>query len=174
MRGVVSLALALAIPAQIAGGAPFPGRQEVVILTLGVVLATLLGQGLTLGPLIRRLGIADPDAPAREETAVRHAAIRAARARLSALAAHGELRPAELKHLEAKVERGVGVRQDRRARRLGDGTSALLQALAAERETIRQWWNEGRLNENSALRLEAELDLAEMSARGTSGRILGS
>ncbi|HEU4649101.1 MAG TPA: Na+/H+ antiporter [Gemmatimonadales bacterium] len=173
MRGVVSLALALAIPAQTASGMPLPGRQDVVILALGVVLATLIGQGLTLGPLIRRLGIADPGAPAREEAAAREAAIRAGRAKLKALAARGELRLDQLEYLEHQLERGLGVQPDRRATRPDDGTSALLQALAAERETIRQWWNEGRLNENSALRLEAELDLAEMWARGLSGRILG-
>ncbi|HEU4587821.1 MAG TPA: Na+/H+ antiporter [Gemmatimonadales bacterium] len=174
MRGVVSLALALAIPAQTASGMPLPGREDVVILALAVVLATLIGQGLTLGPLIRRLGIADPGAPAREEAAAREAAIRAARAQLDALAAQGALRLDQLEHLEHKLEHGLGVRPDHRAKQPGDGTAALLQALTAERETIRQWWNEGRLNEDSALRLEAELDLAEMSARGISGRILGS
>lgn len=53
MRGVVSLAAALALPAG------FPGRDAVIVLTFAVILGTVLLQGVTLGPLIRRLGLGD-------------------------------------------------------------------------------------------------------------------
>jgi len=69
MRGVVTVATALALPATVVGGGAFPRREEVVLIALLVVLATLVAQGLTLAPLIRRLGVAsevDAQADARE------------------------------------------------------------------------------------------------------------
>src|SRR5439155_25718123 len=59
MRGVVSLATALALPRCIQNGSPFPGRDLILFLTFIVILATLVVQGLSLPPLIRRLGIED-------------------------------------------------------------------------------------------------------------------
>src|SRR3712207_1035044 len=59
MRGVVSLAAALALPAE------FPGRDTILFLAFCAILATLVLQGTTLGPLIRRLGVSEPgDEPA--------------------------------------------------------------------------------------------------------------
>lgn len=57
MRGVVSLAVALSIPRLTNAGQPFPGRDLIVFVTFVVVLVTLVGQGLTLPALIRRLGV---------------------------------------------------------------------------------------------------------------------
>jgi CPA1 family monovalent cation:H+ antiporter len=54
MRGAVSLAAALALPQD------FPDRDLVVFLAFAVIVATLIGQGLTLPPLIRRLGVVTP------------------------------------------------------------------------------------------------------------------
>jgi len=53
MRGIVSLAAALALPLTTAAGAPFPFRAEIILITFSVILATLVLQGLSLGPLIR-------------------------------------------------------------------------------------------------------------------------
>jgi CPA1 family monovalent cation:H+ antiporter len=58
MRGVVTVATALALPQAVDDGAPFPGRGRVILVALLVVIGTLLVQGLTLAPLIRRLGVA--------------------------------------------------------------------------------------------------------------------
>jgi Na+/H+ antiporter len=57
MRGIVSLAAALALPLTLPGGAPFPHRDLIIFATFVVILATLVGQGLTLAPLIRRLKV---------------------------------------------------------------------------------------------------------------------
>jgi CPA1 family monovalent cation:H+ antiporter len=68
MRGVVSLTLALALPLTLPGGAPFPAREALVIVTVTVIVFTLLAQGLSLPWLIRRLGLGtDPEL--REEEA---------------------------------------------------------------------------------------------------------
>ena len=57
MRGVVSLAAAMAIPATISNGDKFPDRELIQFLTFWVIFATLVGQGLTLPLVIRLLGI---------------------------------------------------------------------------------------------------------------------
>ena len=67
MRGVVSLAAALSIPALIAQGQPFPYRNLILIITFVVILVTLVFQGLTLPWLIRKLKIQDPDAEAHQQ-----------------------------------------------------------------------------------------------------------
>lgn len=59
MRGVVSLAAALAIPEFTRDGTPFPYRGMLLAITFGVVLGTLFIQGLTLAPLLRWLGLTD-------------------------------------------------------------------------------------------------------------------
>ncbi len=58
MRGVVTVATALALPTTLESGRAFPARDEVVVVALLVVVATLVAQGLTLTPLIRKLGVA--------------------------------------------------------------------------------------------------------------------
>src|SRR6266567_1965340 len=59
MRGVVSLAAALALPLTLGNGSAFPGRDLLLFLTFIVILATLVVQGLSLPPIIRWLGIED-------------------------------------------------------------------------------------------------------------------
>jgi len=71
LRGAVSLVLALSIPFATANGAPFPGRDVVIFLTFAVILVTLVGQGLTLGPLIRWLALEPDQIEAREEAEAR-------------------------------------------------------------------------------------------------------
>ena len=60
MRGVVSLAAALALPLTTSAGAPFPYRDLIVFFTFWVIFGTLVGQGLTLPLLIRGLGVTAP------------------------------------------------------------------------------------------------------------------
>ena len=74
MRGVVSLAAALAIPKLTAAGEAFPARDLIVFLTFWVIFATLVGQGMTLPLLIRLLGVnqrADPDELRKTQGGVR-------------------------------------------------------------------------------------------------------
>ncbi|WP_327711562.1 Na+/H+ antiporter [Streptomyces sp. NBC_00464] len=78
MRGVASVALALAIPLETDDGKPFPGRDEIVFIAFSVIMVTLVFQGLTLPWLVRKLRVkADLDA---EEALERELAIRAAKA----------------------------------------------------------------------------------------------
>ncbi|WP_043729729.1 Na+/H+ antiporter [Streptomyces zinciresistens] len=78
MRGVASVALALAIPLETDAGTPFPDRDEIVFIAFGVIMGTLVLQGLTLPRLVRRLGVrADSE---RERDFEKQLAVRAARA----------------------------------------------------------------------------------------------
>src|SRR5882672_6759593 len=57
VRGVVSLAAALAIPYALANGQPFPHRELIQYVTFGVIIVTLVGQGLMLPAVVRWLGL---------------------------------------------------------------------------------------------------------------------
>lgn len=71
MRGVVSLAAALAIPFTGRGSEPFPNRDLIIFLTFFVIFATLVVQGLTLRPLIRWLGLKADDKAHEDELKAR-------------------------------------------------------------------------------------------------------
>jgi len=58
-RGVITLAAAFALPLTVDGGQPLPGRELLLLCAYLVVLVTLVGQGLTFGPLLRLLGLRD-------------------------------------------------------------------------------------------------------------------
>ncbi|OKS87327.1 Na+/H+ antiporter [Mucilaginibacter polytrichastri] len=55
MRGIVSLAIAIGLPITLSSGSPFPQRSAIILISVIVVLFTLIGQGLSLPWLVRRL-----------------------------------------------------------------------------------------------------------------------
>jgi CPA1 family monovalent cation:H+ antiporter len=81
MRGGLSLAAALALPLTLMDGAPFPQRDQVIFFTFGVILVTLVGQGLSLGPIIGLLGLQRDGALEREHALAHLVAARGARCR---------------------------------------------------------------------------------------------
>ena len=78
MRGVISLAAAVALPQVLASGAPFQQRNMIIFLAFSVILVTLVLQGLTLPPLIRALGLAGSGTSGAEEKEARRAMAEAA------------------------------------------------------------------------------------------------
>jgi monovalent cation/hydrogen antiporter len=168
VRGVVSLAAALAIPLTTEIGAPFPYRNLILFITFGVIVVTLVGQGLLLPGVVRWLGLGSHAADEREreyqaELAARSAALKVAQGRLEELAANRGISPEVLAILRA--------RHDYRAGRLPDPTSnedpALAAAelrselIAAEREYIFRLLQEGRITDEARRRIERDLDLEE-------------
>ncbi|MEV5547661.1 Na+/H+ antiporter [Streptomyces sp. NPDC052309] len=110
MRGVASVALALAIPLKTDDGSAFPNREEIIFVAFGVIMGTLLVQGLTLPWLVNRLGVrADTE---REKEFERELAVRAAKAakrRLREIEAVEEL-PEELSEQMLRRAFDIGVR----------------------------------------------------------------
>src|SRR5215211_5717518 len=104
MRGAVSLTVALALPLTTAAGGPFPGRDLIVFLTFVVILATLVGQGLSLPALIRRLQISDGGADADEELHARLVATKAALGQIDALADEDWTRDETVERIRAWYE----------------------------------------------------------------------
>lgn len=61
MRGIVSLAIAIGLPTTLGDGSPFPERNAIIFISVVVVLFTLIGQGLTLPWIVRKLNINQPE-----------------------------------------------------------------------------------------------------------------
>jgi Na+/H+ antiporter len=168
MRGSVALAAALAIPLATDAGAAFPRRDLLIFLAFAVILVTLVGQGLTLGPLIHRLGVRDDGAEQQEEVHARVRIAEAALARLDEIAGNGWAR-------EDTIERVRGMYDYRRrrfsARADGDGTSyeertdlylrLMYELFDAQREELLALRDRREISDEVRRRVERELDLEE-------------
>jgi CPA1 family monovalent cation:H+ antiporter len=171
IRGVVSLAAALAVPLTTAAGAPFPHRDLILVITFGVILLTLVGQGLLLPSVVRWLGLARHSADERRreretELTARAEALAASQRRLEELTAEGRFSREVLATLRARHAYRAG----RLPRNTADGleTTPIAADLAtelitAERAYIYQLLRDGRLTDEGRRRIERELDLEEAS-----------
>jgi CPA1 family monovalent cation:H+ antiporter len=110
MRGVASVALVLAVPLKTDDGSPFPDRDEMVFIAFGVIIATLVLQGLTLPWLVRRLGVrADSEREKEFEKELAVRAAKAARRRLREIEQVEEL-PEELAEQMMRRAFDIGIR----------------------------------------------------------------
>ena len=171
VRGVVSLAAALAIPLTIGSGAPFPYRDLILFVTFGVIILTLIGQGLVLPVVIRwlRLGAntkREHEEERKAELAARHAAIEAAQRRLTELTDERKLSDGMFTLLRARHE----VRSAQSPLDLAEGHDAVMlsvelrtELIVAERQTLHQLYRAGKITDESRRRIERELDLEEES-----------
>lgn len=173
IRGVVSLAAALSIPIE-ANGMVFPDRGLVLLATFAVILATLVGQGLTLPYVISCLGIAEygkkeADLDKRREIAARLASIDAALARLDTL--EGAISAPETvsalrRRNEDRRAYFVAACRDVAHGDLSNAAAALqLQFLDAERQSIGELYYRGEINDEARRRIERELDLEDSRIR---------
>jgi CPA1 family monovalent cation:H+ antiporter len=176
MRGAVSLAAALAIPLTTQDGTPFPGRDIVIFVTFCVIFVTLVGQGLTLQPLIWWLDIHDDGASEKEEAKARLFAAEAALDRIEELADEDwvyddtaermrglygyRLRRFAARHSGPAGENEDGEEEDLEAR------SAAFQRfrrelLGAERDAVLRLRSEGKIGDEVMRRIERDLDLED-------------
>jgi monovalent cation/hydrogen antiporter len=164
MRGVVSLAAALSLPVDL------PQRDLLIFLTFSVILATLVGQGLTLPLVIRKLGVAADGGDAHEEAHVRMAAAEAAVARLEELATewpgHLELIDSlraqythRSQHLDELHEEGPWTDAEQE---LIDHRQIRRAVIDAERETIIRMRDGGAVSDEAFRAVERDLDLEEV------------
>jgi monovalent cation/hydrogen antiporter len=167
MRGVVSLALALAIPTEVAGGGPFPERNLVVFLSFSVIVVTLIGQGLTLPPLVSRLGVVEPEGglaadPGRALARLTEVAI----AHLDALDPEADRVPPELldrlrERYRARLAHLDQQRDDGGQDGAGAYAELVHELLHAQREELRRLREAGEVTPEVARRLHHDLDLEE-------------
>jgi CPA1 family monovalent cation:H+ antiporter len=168
MRGSVSLAAALAIPLTTDAGAPFPERDLIVFLAFVVIFVTLVGQGLSLAPLIERLGLQDDGMEEQEERVARQRVAEAGIGRIDELGEPDWISP-------ESVQRARNV-LDYRARRFGaladgdgdgyeertDAWRRLMYDLYdAQREELVQLRNRGAISDEVRRKIERDLDLEE-------------
>jgi len=169
VRGVVSLAAALAIPLTTSAGAPFPDRDLILFITFGIIVVTLVGQGLVLPTVARWLGLGrhaadERDREQKAELAARSDALAAAQRRLEKLAADNRISSEVLGILRARHDyRFGGLPKDAVGGRDPAAAAANLRSdlIALEREYIYQLLRDGRITDEARRRIERELDLEE-------------
>jgi len=164
-RGVVPLAAALSIPLTSASGAPLPRRDLILAIATAVIVISLIVQGLTLEPLVRRAGIARPDAARHEETIARLRLAEAALARLDELAAGDCASDDVIDRARARLQARIG-----HTRTSLDGTRApepdgltdrelRRDLVAAENAELARLYDDGTISQATRQRLQRGLDL---------------
>ncbi|MEO8632490.1 MAG: Na+/H+ antiporter [Chloroflexota bacterium] len=162
LRGVVSLAAALALPID------FPERPLILFLVFAVILVTLVGQGLTLPLVIKKLGLAPDGDAAHDEVHARSLTTEAALARIE------ELREKWPDHLELvdqlRDRYAHRARHDEKHHEDGDAAEQELlehglirrEVIAAERQAAQELHERGVITDVVLRRIERDLDLEEL------------
>jgi monovalent cation/hydrogen antiporter len=170
MRGAVSLAAALALPLTTDAGDAFPNRDLIVFLTFGVILGTLVCQGLTLPALIKVLHLEEDGLAEKEEAKARIKAAQAALSRLDEVESEGWANDDTIERM-----RGLyGFRVNRFRERFDpDGDGALeerslsyqrlrRELLDAEREAVADLRRRQLIDDEIARRVTRDLDLEDL------------
>ncbi len=169
MRGVIALAAAISLPHTLADGTPFPHRNLIVFLTFSVIVVTLVGQGLSLPPLIRILGLHTTEGIGPEERRARRVILETALKQVVAIRERDAERFADVyddiaQHYRARLNAARGEGGDEH------GTGAAhaqryeevwRELLRVERDTAIELRNGGRISDEVLRRLLNELDLSE-------------
>jgi len=169
MRGIVTLAAALALPMTTSTGAPFPFRTEIILISFTVILVTLVLQGLSLPPIIRLLHLEEEQGLEEEETLAREHAATAALNRLDQVVGENwatseqveRVRLRYSRRLERFARAGLAEQQD------ANGTNEAIQrlqheTLTAERIALIGLRNDGTISDEVLHHLEQELDVAAL------------
>ena len=159
MRGIVTLAAALALPAELNGRA-FPFRDLIVLTAFAVVLGTLVMQGLTLRPLLRALDLNEEDPVAQEAAMARDLALQAALATLDR--DRSEAARSVWEELAAHLHGSSGEPEEASA----DHTELHSRALAAARQVIFDLRATDEIGDDAFHQLEEEFDWIEMGSGG--------
>ena len=185
MRGGDSLVIALALPLTTSAGAPFPARELIIFLTFAVIFDTLVLQGLTLKPLLRRLRLSDGGELYNEEAHARRVAaeaglkqlehesehgdgvdpdaVRILRHRYSARVARWSARDREVHGAEDPEHRALAERDGTGAERQATGHRRLSRAIIeAERLALIRLRDSGAIGDEVLRRVQRDLDLETM------------
>jgi CPA1 family monovalent cation:H+ antiporter len=164
MRGIVSLAAALALPIALADGTPFAHRDVIIFFTFVIIAVTLVLQGLTLPALIRRLRVGIDWSLREEQENARNTMSKAAIAAIDALAQQEGVAPdlagrisAEFaeKNAAGDAHASTSANHAELARRLRHA------AINAERQELIRIWRGNQISDDVLHEFEEELDYKE-------------
>lgn len=169
-RGAISLALALSVPATLDSGRPFPDRDTIVFVTCGVILITLIAQGLALPAVVRWARLPHDEAVTEELHLAQTRASEEALDALPHLAAELDTDPAvtdrvrqEFEQHLAFVRAHAGQTDDDPALQHAEQYAALrLAAIDHKRSTMLRLRDEQRIDDTVLRQLQAALDVEEM------------
>jgi len=169
MRGVVSLAAALALPLTVADGQPFPFRHVILCLTFAVIFVTLVLQGLTLPWIARKLKVDEPEdyqseADAREE--MLRDVINEINREIERGVSTEERESLELwrGHYEdrlMRIRRRFVLNQTLQAGLLAKERAIYPRLMQHAREHLRRMRDEGRISEEVRRKIEYDFDMEE-------------
>jgi Na+/H+ antiporter len=169
MRGAVSLAAALAVPLHV------PGRPQIIFLSFALILITLVGQGLSLPFVIRKLRLEEPRRWSDEEAVARMEAAQAALDRLDEMEKENRADESQLKRLRdlyrarfrmcQAVLGGEDPETAAREQRIADYGELRRELIGTERETLLDLQSAERLRNATTRQIERDLDLEEARIR---------
>jgi CPA1 family monovalent cation:H+ antiporter len=163
MRGVVSMATALALPRVVASGAPFPYRTEVILVAMCVIVLTLLVQGLTLRPIVRALKFEPERTHLAEERLARQEATRRGAEALEDLSHEDWVDPRDVEALRVEV-RDRALSSEEQGGSFAGRRRLRLAMISAERRMLIRLRNEDAISDEVLRALEQELDLEAVRA----------
>jgi len=165
MRGIVSLAAALALPITMENEAPFPQRDLIIFLTFVVIAVTLVVQGLSLAPLIRRLKVGRDWSLQEEGQRAKFALGKAAIAAIDVLAVKEDIPDELAERIRAEFAEKItiGVPQGLVLSRGGADQARRLReaAIKAERQELLRIWRENQISDDVLHQIEKDLDYQE-------------
>ncbi len=163
MRGVVSLATALALPHLVASGAPFPHRTEIILVAMCVIVLTLLVQGLSLAPIVRAMRFEPEQIHRAEERLARREATRRGAEALEDLSHESWVDARDVEALRAELRDRVRMTEQQGGSYAGRRRLRLAM-IDAERRMLIRLRNEDAISDDVLHSLEQELDLEAVRA----------
>ncbi len=164
LRGAVSLAAALAIPLSLPNGAPFPDRDLIIFVTFSVILVTLVGGGLTLPSVVRRLHV---EGGTEERDELRLARLRSAEAallRIGELEEEGRIDTAHAQQLREQFEHKRDLQRSAdeqpAAEHAARHRDVEREVIEAQRQAIINLRERGEIDNVVLRRVQSDLDLA--------------
>jgi Na+/H+ antiporter len=164
LRGAISLAIALTLPTTL-NGRPFDERATLIFLTAVVVLVTLIGEGLTLAPLLRALGLTQGEENLRREASARAKVTEAGLARLDELAEAGEIdedtASVYRQLFEMRLDRVRAILGDVDEEEIRDTRAFRAELLRAQREKLEELYRKGKISDEIRRTIARSLDMQD-------------
>jgi Na+/H+ antiporter len=164
LRGAISLGIALTLPTT-RNGRPFDERATLIFLTAVVVMVTLVGEGLTLGPLLRVLGLAQGEERIRREASARAKVAEAGLARLDELAEAGEVdedtASVYRQLFEMRLDRVRAILGDADEEEIPDTSAFRAELLRVQRDKLDELYQKGKISDEIRRTIAHSLDSQE-------------